>query len=270
MVDGIGCAFRFTQCTDLTVAGLTLDQPRVPFSLGKVTSVGDGKATMVVNTTMYPATGDSWLNQAQATMEFDVQAGRPAINALDSYSPAPLSWNGDQVIITAPFAAQMRLGASYILRHQVYALNAISFSDLVRPRFQDLDILSTPGMGIVGDTARDAIFSNVRVRRTRGRHMSITADGLHIMNAQGFVIIEDCLFEGQGDDGINIPTVYNSVLHKLSPKSVTMGGRNNNTRVVVPSMGVGDSVSSLILCLCLCRLIGRRFTTHAEFRRIRL
>jgi hypothetical protein len=245
-VDGIGGAFQFTNCSDLLIAGLTLDQPRAPFTLGTVAMINGSAVTMSVDLSVYPASGDAWLNQAQGTMAFDVSAGRPEVNALDSYTAAPLTWDAAGAQVTgnypAAFASQMRVGASYILRHQIYALNAISFNGLLRPTFRELDILSTPGMGIVGQNARDASFSNVRVRKAHGRHMSITADGMHLMNTQGFIVIENCIFEGQGDDGINIPTVYNSVLQKLSPHSVAMGGRNSNTKVVAPSMAVGDAV----------------------------
>lgn len=254
MVEGISGALSFSDCSNLHLAGLTIDQPRVPFSAGRLTSISGDVSTFVVNATLYPppSHGQGWLNRVQATMEYDPVAERPAVQQpgaerpVDDYSlhsPQQLFWNGSLVQIhAAPFQSRLKLNAMYVLRHQVYGFNAITFNNLTRPVFRDLQLLSIPGVGIAGKGAVDLLMDNVQVKKTSGRAMSLTADAVHLTNARGQLRIQNCFFEGQGDDGINIPTQYNSVLKIFNNRTLGLGFRHSNTDLVAPMMSVGDRV----------------------------
>jgi len=59
--------------------------------------------------------------------------------------------------------------------------------------------------------------------------MSIAEDGAHLQNSRGgALLIDGCTFEGQGDDGINTPTMY-EVVATLAPDrlSLTVGEQGN-------------------------------------------
>ena len=79
-----------------------------------------------------------WLYTSQATLEYDVVRQRPANNAFDAYQAVPLLWSSTSGNISSVslslsssfFASNMEVGRWYVLRHQVYAHNAIGFQNL--------------------------------------------------------------------------------------------------------------------------------------------
>jgi hypothetical protein len=80
--------------------------------------------------------------------------------------------------------------------------------------FRNLTLWATAGMGVYTDSVAGGVtLAGVRVQRAAGRPMSITADGTHFSNTRGGgVVVEDCVFDGQGDDGMNIPTIFQAIV----------------------------------------------------------
>ena len=70
--------------------------------------------------------------------------------------------------------------------------------------FEDVTIYSTAGMGLYASLTRDVTLRRVQVAKRDGRPMSITADAVHFDTCAGHLQIQDSLFEGQGDDGLNV------------------------------------------------------------------
>lgn len=59
-------------------------------------------------------------------------------------------------------------------------------------------------MGFYGSLTRNIELASVAVAKREGRPMSITADAVHFSSCAGDIVIRDSLFEGQGDDGLNV------------------------------------------------------------------
>jgi hypothetical protein len=59
-------------------------------------------------------------------------------------------------------------------------------------------------MGIYASLTSNIELSGVAVAKKAGRPMSITADAVHFSSCAGAIVIRDSLFEGQGDDGLNV------------------------------------------------------------------
>lgn len=221
---------------------LSVDMQRQPYTLGTVISANASGTTLLVRSTQrYPpppsADPKEYENRAQSVLEFDPVRERPAIKGFDLYQippsdPVPLAWqrplpNGSVHIDAPPFAG-VPLGAELILRHQVYSLNALTGSALTSMVVRDVTLWSMPGMGVICSSCGNVTLERLRVQKRcwedeapglggdRGagsqcerRPMSITADGVHLTSTRGGdVRIEDSLFEGQGDDGINVPSRY--------------------------------------------------------------
>lgn len=64
--------------------------------------------------------------------------------------------------------------------------------------------MTPPGMGIYASLTTNIELSGVAVAKKAGRPMSITADAVHFSSCAGEIVIRDSLFEGQGDDGLNV------------------------------------------------------------------
>lgn len=61
-------------------------------------------------------------------------------------------------------------------------------------------------MGVVGEECRDINIRHLKImiRPGTGRWMSCTADATNFRGCRGTIVMENCLFEGQGDDATNV------------------------------------------------------------------
>lgn len=59
-------------------------------------------------------------------------------------------------------------------------------------------------MGVIASYTKDILLKRVAIAKRAGRPMSITADAVHFQTCQGHLQVQDSLFEGQGDDGLNV------------------------------------------------------------------
>ena len=84
--------------------------------------------------------------------------------------------------------------------------------------FNNVAIHSAAGMGIIGEKSTDISLSNVRVvpTPTSDRIISTTADATHFVNCRGLIKVEDCLFEGMLDDGLNIHGNYATIGERIN------------------------------------------------------
>ena len=78
-------------------------------------------------------------------------------------------------------------------------------------RIEDVTIHSQPGMGIVGHRSSDITLEGLRVVAPPGSFLSTNTDATHFTSCTGLIRIENCQFEGQGDDATNIHNYYYSI-----------------------------------------------------------
>ncbi len=121
----------------------------------------------------------------------------------------------------------------------------------------NISIHSTSGMGFRCDLCKgDYVLrgSDVSIKPGTARPMSITADAVHFMHHAGTVSVENCSFQGQGDDGLNIHGNF-IVLNKIIKNgSLSLGTNNSFSKVQyidetgpgwitsAPTYFVGDTV----------------------------
>jgi len=212
MFHGRRMGFQVSGSQNVSFFGFQIDMSRQPYTYGQAVAVEADSFTIEFDESAYPfPTGAawSWLLKVQAVMGFDTTAWREASGAVDIYATSdPLS-----CAVTAPGrltvqlpssqagAVPIRVGDSYILRHQVYSLNGFSFSDTLSPTLEKVVIWSIPGMGFYFGRTRDITITSCGVRARPGRPMSITADASHFSETSGFVHLNGVHFELQGDDG---------------------------------------------------------------------
>ena len=72
--------------------------------------------------------------------------------------------------------------------------------------FQDITVRTCPGMGFIGQSSENVTLDHCVVQPAAGtrRFISATADGCHFGGCTGDIVLRNCLFDGQGDDGINM------------------------------------------------------------------
>ena len=84
-------------------------------------------------------------------------------------------------------------------------------------------------MGItVGQSTRGLALIDVRETPSQGRPISTIADGTHFTGMSGDIVVEHCDFEKEGDDVMNITTVWDTLTAVNSGDSFTMNGDDGN------------------------------------------
>eukprot|EP00756_Hemistasia_phaeocysticola_P067165 Hpha_TRINITY_DN9768_c0_g1::TRINITY_DN9768_c0_g1_i1::g.10103::m.10103 len=219
---------------NVTLSGFAVDMARLPLTLGRVEAVnGSTTVLSVPDQDWYPTDArvlsryyTKYLNVAQAVIGYVPDTERfqkPDIYALSApfavtYSNDSASSQPKMVIAKGGLAS---VGAWLVVRHHVYGLNAISLQKAAGVEVVDVVLFSCPGMGLVADQTTGITLTRFQTRRLRrsmteapsggfaARAMSITADGVHISNSRGGAVrVQNCFFEGQGDDGMNINTEF--------------------------------------------------------------
>lgn len=76
----------------------------------------------------------------------------------------------------------------------------------------NVTVLSCHGMGFIAQTSRDIRLDGFHTRRPEGLAYSAVADATHFVDCDGSVTVENCVFEGQLDDALNIHGMYTRVI----------------------------------------------------------
>lgn len=225
MMNGIHSLFYFNYGTikGLTIKNLVIDMPRDHYTLGQVVGSTASSTTFRVDTTKWPG-GYPWTNQVQALYGVDLVRNRMGTaGAVDNYGSWNAVWtntNSTSASVVVNKASQyMKTGDWVILRHAIYGQDAFTLygpgcDDVV---LQDITIYSFPGFGVFGRGIKNFAAIRFKIIKKKGKPFSIAADGIHLDNMRGGVVrIDNCIFEGQGDDGLNVNSHFYE-LRNISP-----------------------------------------------------
>jgi len=106
---------------------------------------------------------------------------------------------GDQIVIKA----EPRLNPGIV------------FSSCRDVHISQINLFSSGGMGIIAQNSFDFSLGNVNIQvRDKGkRRISVSDDAVHFSNCGGKILIQDCIFENQLDDAVNIHGIYRKYLY---------------------------------------------------------
>ena len=131
--------------------------------------------------------------------------------------------NGLAVTFTTPQA--LVVGNAYVIRHLYYEMGAFKLSDCSHVLFDHVNIYAMPGMGWIGRGDLDHLaLKHCRITRRPGSRLPLTtaADGFHILDSHGGILIEDSEIIGTGDDCINIHDNCCQGVRKTSPTTLVL------------------------------------------------
>jgi hypothetical protein len=263
-VNGGCAAIAAHGAANLTVQHLTIDNKRLPSTVGTVLAksdpAGDGRSITIKLEAQEPGVYRwdekryPWLNYTE-TFQKVVPGARatrdlPHINAANYTAHANIS--GGEVEFIFPGAdatrAQLRSGDRVFLKHfgnkrawGVYGWNVSGW------HLNDVTLLSCAGMGFRCDFCSGVASirgSRVQIKPGTRRPMSITADATHFMHHKGRIELFDSSFEGQGDDGFNCHGNFIIVSQFISARTVAYIDESGPGWIKAsPSYMVGDRVS---------------------------
>ncbi len=240
--------FSFSKCKNLSVTNLTTDWNPLPYTQGKVVLVDTGFVDIDV---VAPFTAQAG-RPTQAILGYDIENRRMARRFTDHYQ---LGYKKNSEVIRPGvmrlfigrqdrFAGTMPAVGDYIIaRHQVYNYQSFQFLECSEVHVENVNIYCNPGMGLIARESRDIFISHLKVmiRPGSGRWMSCTADATNFEACRGTIIMENCLFEGQGDDATNVRSgEYLLVDERLSDTKLKLKHGYKYTSGIPDSPRVGD------------------------------
>lgn len=245
--------FHFSNCSDLSISNLTIDWDPLPYTQGKVTGVDTNYIDIEVVAPFITKEG----LHTEAILGYDPENHRMARRFTDHYQ---LGFKKTTEVISPGvmrlfigrkdrFAGTMpSVGMYVIARHQVYGYQSFEFEKCTNVQIENVTIYSNPGMGVTGDNCRDISIRHLKVmlRPGSGRWMSCTADATHFAGCRGTIIMENCLFEGMGDDATNVRSGhYLLVSERLDNKKLRIkAGYRYGSDLTPPEIGDKLEISS--------------------------
>jgi polygalacturonase len=237
--------FHFTDCHNITINNLTVDWDPLPYTQGKVVKVDKDYVDIEVVAPFTEQAG----RRTEALLGYDMELHRMARRYTDHYQ---LGYEKTSEIIRPGI---MRLFVGYqdrfagvlpsvgmyiIVRHQVYGYQAFQFLKCSKVQIENVNIYSNPGMGVVGVQSRDIFIGHLKVmiRPGSGRWMSCNADATNFSGCRGTIVMENCLFEGQGDDATNVRSgSYQVVAERLDDRRLSISGGKRGGIPSSPEIG---------------------------------
>lgn len=226
MMSGVAALFSFNECQDVTVTGLTVNWERPPFSEGTVIATTPRTFDVKI-LDAYPVKGGEPVG---AFMTYHPDTRLPDGRDLDVYNSV------ERTELVSPQVLRVHLtrdipvpvGKLLVLRHQVYGPTPFGFHRCSDVKVSDVTVLCSPGMGLVSTVCTNVSLKrfNVMIPPGSGRLMSATADATHFGGCKGTVSLEDCIFEGMGDDGANIKSGLYLIVRKRLDDHTVLGQHN--------------------------------------------
>jgi len=204
---GITGCFFFANCSGVTVRDLVIDWERPPFSVGVITAAAEGSFEVEVHPE-FPVQGGE---PVRAFMDYEPDTGLPCGQGLDVYAletPLATELVRPQVlrVTLPPHVKTVTPGKWAVLRHEVYGPGAFSANACRDMRFEGITVHTCPGMAFTASGTENVTLDRCAVQPRPGtrRLISATADGSHFSGCTGDLVITNCVFDGQGDDAVNM------------------------------------------------------------------
>ena len=203
--------FHFSNCSNLSISNLTVDWDPLPYTQGKVTAADSDYIDIEVITPFIAKKG----LHTEAIIGYDPEKRRMARRFTDHYQ---LGFEKTTEVVRPGvmrlfigrkdrFAGVLPAMGTYVIaRHHVYGYQSFELEKCRNVHIENINLFSNPGMGVTGDECRDISIRHLKVmlRPGTGRWMSCTADATHFAGCRGTLTMENCLFEGMGDDATNV------------------------------------------------------------------
>ena len=215
MVDGFMEPVSVRDCENVTVCGIRIDHKRKPYSRGIVREVSDvdesGRRECLIE-----FDADCPIGEATPLflrfLFFNTDTYENIYVDVKDYSYV----DSHHVRFIVENAWKMHYGTEFYTVHTYHSRPAILIENATNIVLEDVTIHSQPGMGVVGNRSENITLHRLSVVPSVGHHLSTNTDGTHFTSIKGLLRIENCVFEGQGDDFVNVHSYYHEIIEKES------------------------------------------------------
>ncbi len=105
------------------------------------------------------------------------------------------------------------------------------------------ELRSCIGMGLIAQASENITVTRMRVTPPEGRHYSLNGDAVHFVACSGLIRVEDCLFENQLDDALNVHGIYTKIIRSDGACTLTKFMHAESSGIEL--FGQGDRVAFL-------------------------
>jgi len=128
---------------------------------------------------------------------------------------------GHNVQNTPLEASGLKPGDRYVHMARNWS-QAIAGINCDRVLWEGITIHAAPGLAFYPRGTSHHTIRDCHIKLKEGRIFSTTSDGIHMRGSRGHMLVEDCSFEGMGDDGINVHSSALSVVETPAPNQIVV------------------------------------------------
>jgi len=231
------------ECDGLTVRGFTIDFDPVPFALGRVTGVFPGEGSFVMETLSgYPRPDNAVFSGGKAWGYF-----------IDPAVPGKLADGQNNVVFRESmtcvggdlFRVQLGKDSGKLIRNLKPGTLATQLAregqlflagDSSNLVFENITSYASASGHYVGSNVENIRVENCQALIKPGRYKGGNADGVHLQNVRGPIVVRGCTFEGISDDCVNL---YQKPHYLLERRSSTEWRLSSLAEKYVPRTAAG-------------------------------
>lgn len=215
--------FFVVDSENITLEGFTMDYKRPLYSQGQVLEASEMKVKLRIDKENFPYKvvndhfvfiGDSYEETyVHGLLAFDPVDKRPATGCRDNHVGGELKGLEleDGIIeIHHRFCKHPEVGQYLTIKHEKRFVPGIALDHTAGLLLKDLNILAAGTMGVVAQYCCDIRLDHVvtAVEEGSDRMVSTNADSTHFVGCTGELLVENCRFEQQLDDALNVHGNY--------------------------------------------------------------
>lgn len=210
LFDGFFEPISLRNCRNISIQGLTIDHIRKPYSRGYIESAelnecGDGEMLVYFLCDM----PDTFNHPRLAVYRPD-----RGTFLYDPFTVVGQRRCGKNMFyLRVKGAKKESVGGELYVWHFFHSRPAVCIQNAEKIRLSNMTIHAHHGMGIVGHLSRDIEIEGLSVVPSSCERMSTNTDATHFASCYGELVMRNCVFEGQGDDAVNVHNYYHAVTH---------------------------------------------------------
>ncbi|HEX7367156.1 MAG TPA: hypothetical protein VF273_08665 [Pelobium sp.] len=264
VIDGQGSEFVFhgrtipfdiTESEGITFQNFSIDYKRPMVTQGEFTLVSDTALHLKIDKQQYPFEiinnkvwylGEGWRSVlAKYDQLFDKKTGNiiaethdePVGDFYNHYAkeiaPGIISFKGPFNWTTRPKVTDIVTMYNFI-----YAANTFQFSKCKDVVLKNITLYHGGSLAVYATATENITVDHFDIiaRKSKGRLFANMADGFHLKGCRGAIKIENCEYNGGGDDFVNVHNMYASVIKKFSAQKLLVRSFKGF------HFGVGDSI----------------------------
>ena len=145
-----------------------------------------------------------------------------------TYSSARYDYLGDNTfkVYFKRLNENLSVGERMCIRHTMYGPGAIILSDSDDTVLKNITMHSAAGMGVVVlPRCKNLTIDSLKMVVKEGSKslMAGNCDGIHITGLLGNLVMKNCVFDGMGDDALNIHATAGTLTELLDDSSIKCG-----------------------------------------------